>query len=105
MNARKIFKDCVTLSADEAGEFVKREYHKLQAAIFSIMPAGCFLKMWNVLDLRMVFTLNPEMIEKKVISQKDICALCSAEDCPLNNVDQKNLRVIKIKLLGNLYNR
>ncbi len=105
MNARKIFKDCLILSADEAGDFVKKEYHKLQAAIFSVMPEGCFLKMWNVLDLRMVFMLSPEMVEKKIVSQKDICALCSAEDCPFNKIDHKNLRIFKVKLLGNLHNQ
>ena len=105
MNARKIFKGCKTLSAQEVGEFVKKEYHRLQAVIFSIMPEGCFLKMWNVLDLHMVFMLNPEMIEKKVVSQKDICSLCSAESCPFNNVDHKNLRIIRVKLLGSLYNQ
>lgn len=64
MNA-KIFKDCLRLSADEAGDFVKKEYQRLQLAVFSIVPEECFLKAWNVLDLRMVFMLSPEMVEKK----------------------------------------
>ena len=105
MNARKIFKDCVILNAEEAEEFVKKEYRKLRAVIFSIMPDECFLRMWNVLDLQMVFMLNLEMIEKRRVRQKDICALCSAEDCPFNNVSHKNPRVIKVKLIGNLYNQ
>jgi len=105
MNARKIFKNCITLSAEEAGNFVKKEYRRLRAVIFSIMPEGCFLKMWNTLDLRMVFMLSPEMIEKGVVSQKDVCSLCSAKSCPFNNVDHKDLRTIKVKVLGNLYNQ
>ncbi len=105
MNARKIFKNRVTFSAEEAGEFVKKEYRKLRAVIFSIMPEGCFLKMWNTLDLRMIFMLSPEMIENKVINREDVCSLCSAEDCPFNNVDYKDLRIIKVKLLGILHNQ
>ena len=105
MNARKIFKECVVLSAQEAGDFVRREYRKLRTAIFLVMPEGCFLKMWNVLDLRMVFMLTPEMIEKKTVGPKDVCALCSAEDCPFNNVDHKSLRIVKVKLLGHIYNQ
>lgn len=104
MNVKKIFKDCVTLSTEEVGNLVKAEYQKLRELIFSIMPVGCFLKMWNVLDLRMVFTLSPEMIEKKLVSQKDVCALCSAKGCPYNRVDYKNLRIIKVRLLDKIYN-
>ena len=104
MNVRKIFKDCITLSAEEAVDFVK-EYRKLRAAIFSVMPDGCFLKMWNTLDLRMVFMLSPEMIENKVVNREDVCSLCSAESCPFNNVNHKDLRTIKIKVLGNIYNQ
>lgn len=105
MDVRKIFKDCVTLSVQEAGDFVKKEYHKLQVAIFSVMPAECFLKMWKVLDLRMVFMLSPEMIEKKTVSQKDICSLCSTEDCPFNDVSMKDLRIIKVRMIGLVHNQ
>lgn len=105
MNAHKVFKDCVTLNAEEAGDLARKEFHELKAAIFSITPSECFLKMWNVLDLRMVFMLNPGMIEKKKVNPKDICSLCSAEDCPFNNVSHKNLHIIKVKLLGSVYNK
>lgn len=105
MNARKIFKNCLTLSAQEAGDFVKNECHKLQTVIFSVMPAGCFLKMWKVLDLRMVFMLSPEMIEKKMVSRKDICSLCSATECPYNKVDYKDFRNIKVMIVGLVHNQ
>ena len=105
MNARKVFKDCVVLSNQEAGDFVKKEYRKLRAVIFSIMPAGCFLKMWNTLDLRMVFMLSPEMIEKKTVSRKDVCSLCSAQDCPFNDVNMKDLRIIKVMIVGLVHNQ
>lgn len=94
----------MTLNADDATELVKKEYRKLRDAIFSVVPETCFLKMWNVLGLSMVFILSPKMISKGTVRQKDICALCSAEDCPFNKVDYKNLRIIKVKLLGKIYN-
>lgn len=106
MNARKIFKDCPALSPEEVGDLIQKEFYKLRTAIFSVMPEECFLKMWNFLNLTMIFMLSPKMVGKKgVVSRKDICSLCSAESCPFNNVDFKNFRVIKVKLLGNLYNR
>jgi len=104
MNVKKVFQNCLLLSAEEALDFVKEEYRKLQVAIFSVMPDECFLKMWNFLDLQMVFMLSPDMIKKGVVNRKDICSLCSAEDCPFNKVDCKNIRIIKVKLLNNLYN-
>ena len=108
MNARKIFKNCLIFNLfnpEEAMDLVKKEYRTLRVMIFSIMPDGCFLKMWNTLDLRMVFMLSPKMIEAKRVNQKDICALCSAERCPSNDVAHKNLRIIKVKLLGSVYNK
>jgi len=104
MNARKIFENGLTLSVEEARDFAKKEYHKLKKAIFSVVPDGCFLKMANVLDLRMVFMLSPDMIKRRMVSPRDICSLCSAEDCPFNKVNCKGLRIVKIKLLGHLYN-
>ncbi len=106
MNAETVFaQGAGILSAESAAEFVKGEYHKLQTAIFSTTPTECFLKMWNVLDLSMVFMLSPRMMERGVVSQKDICALCSAESCPFNKVSLKNLRIIKVKILGRIYNQ
>ena|SRR3989344_3133625 len=105
MNALKIFRDYPHLSIDEIAELVKKECQKLKEAIFSVMPEECFLKKWNALDPRMIFMVSPEMVKKKMVGPKDICALCSIEACPLNKVDNKNLRNIKVELLGRLYNR
>ncbi len=105
MNAKKFGENQKTLSVDEAIIAIRKQFNILQNAVFAVMPEGCFMKMWKVLDLRMVFMLNPEMIEKKTVSPKDICSLCSAGDCPFNKVDYKNFRIIKVKLLGKVYNQ
>ena len=105
MNAKKFGEGQKMLSVEEAIRVIRKEFDNLQNAIFGIMPEGCFLRMWNVLSPVMLCMLSPEMIEKKIVDQKDICALCPAEGCPFNKVDHKNLRIIKVKLLQNLYNR
>lgn len=105
MNAKKFGDINKILSIDEAINEMKKEFHILQDAIFSVMPDGCFIKMWKSLDLRMVFMLSSEMMKTKRVKQKDICALCSAKECPYNNVGFKNLRIIKLKLLGLVYNQ
>lgn len=105
MKALKVLKKPPNLSVDEFVEFIKKECHKIQVAIFSVMPDGCFLKGWNSVDLKMVFMLSPKMIERRIVSRKDVCALCSAEDRPYNKVNHKKLRIIKVILLGNLYNQ
>ena len=104
MNARKIFKDCVILNAEEAEEFVKRIPQTSGGHIF--YNAGRMLSAdVECSGFANGFYAEPQMIEKRRVRQKDICALCSAEDCPFNNVSHKNPRVIKVKLLGNLYNQ
>lgn len=105
MNAKRFGDINKILSIDEAIDEMKKEFHTLQDAIFAVVPDGCFIKMWKSLDLRMVFMLSPEMIEKKLVSQKDICSLCSADDCPFNKVDYKYLRVMKVKFIGRFYNQ
>jgi hypothetical protein len=105
MNARYVLNWHLNHSPEEIGEFVRKECQKLQDLIFSIMPAECFLKKLNHIGLQMVFMLSPKMIEKGMVSRKDICSLCSATTCPFNNVRNKNLRGIKIKVLGLFYNQ
>jgi len=106
MNAKKFFgENAKRMTADEFEEFAKREFKKLEEAVFSVMPEGCFLKMWKVLDLLMVFMLSSEMVKRRLVSRKDICSLCSAKDCPFNKVSLKGIRVLKVKAIGSVYNQ
>lgn len=105
MNAKTFGKKSLTFSVDDAVSLARAEFNKLQKAIFNVVPEGCFLKMWKVLDLKMTFMLSPIMMDDKRISSKDICALCSATACPHNDVSHKNWRIIKVKILGRIFNK
>jgi len=93
------------VSADDAAEIAKREFQTLRDSIFRVVPDGCFLTGWHVLDLRMIFMLSPAMVDRGLVSSKDICSLCSANGCPHNAVSHKVVRVIKIKVLGQVFNK
>ncbi len=105
MNPDTLSESIKMFSIDDAIELVKRQFRGLKNSIFRIVPNDCFLRGWHVLDSRMVFMLSSEMVDRELVGRKDICSLCSASVCSNNRVDHKVARILKIKLLGRVFNR
>ncbi len=93
------------VNADDAAELAKGEFRELRDSIFRVVPEGCFLRGWHTLDSKMVFMLSPAMVDMGLVNSEDVCSLCSANDCPHNGVSYKVARVIKIKVLGQVFNK
>lgn len=80
----------------------KKWFRELRSAVFNALPGECFLKSWNRLNTSMLFTLDKKDIDRGVVRRKDICSLCSEEQCPYYKIRFKNLRIIKLNTIRGL---
>ena len=84
----------------------QRLFRELQEAIYKVLPdENCLLKHMNSVATSMIVLINPALVKHGLISQQDICSVCSVEECPWHKkVSRKTLRRFKVWLLEKMFN-
>ena len=81
-----------------------RVFRELREKIYSILPEDCLHKRRKTLGFQMVTTISPALLQKKLISTQDICAMCDIEICPwYGQVSHKWLRLLKNLFLSKIF--